>query len=156
MVLPISNFCFHSGVTLHELCWLYGGRSALTVVALSLPGWSKGNRRHVTKGLQATWRPWTLPAWALILRSDTSHGGTHKQGQNVCTESCWTNPDSSAYYGGAWVTCIFELKKSELFYSSKKCFPDNQYKAYAGWNRQHLKIIVIKRTYKLWRKLKSI
>ena len=38
MVLPISNFCFHSGVTLHKLCWLYGGRSALTVVALSLPG----------------------------------------------------------------------------------------------------------------------
>ena len=38
MVLPISNFCFQSGVTLHELCWLYGGRSALTVVALSLPG----------------------------------------------------------------------------------------------------------------------
>ena len=38
MVLPISNFCFHSGVTLHKLCWLYGGRTAMTVVALSLPG----------------------------------------------------------------------------------------------------------------------
>ena len=38
MVLPILNFCFHSGVTQHTLCWLYSDRSALTVVALSQPG----------------------------------------------------------------------------------------------------------------------
>ena len=27
-------------------------------------------------------------------------------------ESSGTNPDSSAYYGGPWVTCIFEIKKN--------------------------------------------
>ena len=40
----------------------------------------------------------------------------HKQGQNAWTESSGTNPDGSAYHGGAWViTCIFELKKDTDF-----------------------------------------
>ena len=117
MVLPISNFCFHSGVTLHELCWLYGGRSARTVVALSLPRVIKS--RACTERVEAPWRPWTLPAWAL---RDKSHGAKHKQGQSASTEVRRTTPDSSAYYGGAWVTCIFELKKNLDFSIVQKMF----------------------------------
>ena len=30
-------------------------------------------------------------------------------------ESIRTNPNNSAYYGGAWVTCIFELTKNSDF-----------------------------------------
>ena len=36
----------------------------------------------------------------------------HKQGLSVWKESSGTNSDSSAYYGGPWVTCIFKIKKN--------------------------------------------
>ena len=75
--------------------------------------------RACTERVEAPWRPWTLPAWVL---RDKSHGAKHKQGQSASTEIRRTNPDSAAYYGGAWVTCIFELKKNLDFSIVQKMF----------------------------------
>ena len=52
-----------------------------------------------------------MPAWALRVSRDIPWG-KNKQRQCAWTEGIGTNTDNSAYYGGAWVTCIFELKKN--------------------------------------------
>ena len=77
MILPISYFCFHSGVALHGLSWVYGGGSAHTVVE-----WPtqviKGNPGYVLKGF----RRHGDPGQCLHGRSegtDASLGGIHKQ-----------------------------------------------------------------------------
>ena len=67
-------------------------------------------KRTCTERVEAVGR---LPAYNGRLEGmDTSHGRKDKQGLNAWKESSGTNPDSSAYYGGPWETCIFEIKKN--------------------------------------------
>ena len=42
-------------------------------------------------------------------------GKTQSKVVRLERESIRTNPNNSAYYGGAWVTCIFELTKNSDF-----------------------------------------
>ena len=67
-------------------------------------------KRNCTERVEVVWR---LPAYNGRLEGmDISHGRKHKQGLSAWKASSGTNPDSSAYYGGPWVTCIFEIKKN--------------------------------------------
>ena len=82
---------------------------------------------------------WTLSyitgrtKFSLMKQSMAFHEGIRRVSSRLSAGSGTSGPDSLAYYGGAWVTCIFELKRNPDFSIVQKvCFPDNQYIGYAS------------------------
>ena len=74
-----------------------------------------GNQRElVPKGLR--WHGHHGECLHPVLEySDTSLGKTQSKVVPLERESIPTNPDNSASYDGAWVTCIFELTNNSDF-----------------------------------------
>ena len=117
MILPLSNFCFNSGVAMHGLCWLYGCGSAHTVVEWPVR-MIKGNPGIYQKGLGGME---TLDNACMGAKSVRTHPLREKTNIKVVhvDREHWNKPRKFSIL--LWyMDNNLSVRKIQIFYSSKR------------------------------------